>query len=234
MHLNKNSIFVLAQASAAKHPITEVEVWKSSAELGLTGYLSVDWLNLITELNGVGVTLRTNEEDVLIWTGGDKKGVLTVKNVYAAILSLQDLPALSGWQSHIWKWHLPLKVILFFWLAINNKILTWDILQKKGWVGPSYCILCGQQAEDINHLFIECIFTKSVWNKCEHLLQFKHQWVGYTLQNCMDLWFSDTQVSNRLPLLLCWFLWKERNLCLFEGHFPRPGRWLKKSWELSV
>jgi len=42
MHLNKNSIFVSAQASAAKHLITEVEVWKSSAELGLTGYLSVD------------------------------------------------------------------------------------------------------------------------------------------------------------------------------------------------
>jgi hypothetical protein len=36
----------------------------------------------------------------------------------------------------------------------------------------------------------------------------------------MDSWVMDKQVSNRLSILLCWFLWKERNKCLFDGHIP--------------
>jgi hypothetical protein len=97
-----------------KNPTTEAEVWISSADLGLTGILSDDWENYIKELNGAGVTLHSNEEDALLWSGGDKKGELSVKNCYEAILSLQEIPVRRGWQRQFWKWHLPLKVNLIF------------------------------------------------------------------------------------------------------------------------
>jgi hypothetical protein len=33
-----------------------------------------------------------------------------------------------------------------FWLAVQNRVLTWDILQQKGWIGLSHCILCKQSS----------------------------------------------------------------------------------------
>jgi len=123
-HLNHNRVFVLVQVSVAKNLTTEVAVWRSSANLGLTGNLADEWNNYTIELNGVWVTLHSDEDDALLWMGGDKKGDSTVKNCYEAIFSLQELPVRHGCQRQFWKWHLPLKVKLFFWLAFHNRILT--------------------------------------------------------------------------------------------------------------
>jgi hypothetical protein len=74
--------------------------------------------------------------------------------------STQTLPIRSGWKSKLWKWRIQLKIILFFWLATEYSILTWDVLQKKGWVGPGICYLCREATEDSAHLFIHCQFTQ--------------------------------------------------------------------------
>ena len=38
--------------------------------------------------------------------------------------------------------HSPLKTIITLWLALSNKLLTWEILKKRGFQGPCICILC--------------------------------------------------------------------------------------------
>ena len=38
----------------------------------------------------------------------------------------------------MWKSKASLKFRLFFWLALSKKVLTWDVLQKRAWKGPSY------------------------------------------------------------------------------------------------
>jgi hypothetical protein len=43
----------------------------------------VEWDAYCRELIGAGVQLQ-NQEDELIWTGGDRSGSLTVKNIYCA------------------------------------------------------------------------------------------------------------------------------------------------------
>jgi hypothetical protein len=69
--LNQRNITVLAQATTARDPITLVENWKSSNDLGLTGFHSAEWERFTLELNKAGVTLNSLSEDVLLWTGGD-------------------------------------------------------------------------------------------------------------------------------------------------------------------
>jgi ribonuclease HI len=219
-HLNQKRIIVLANAEEANNPISAAERWKSNTELGLTGTLADDWNRYVRELKGAGIALQINEIDTLVWTGVDNKGELSVKNTYEAIFSLKEIPTWSGWKKNIWKWPLPLKMILFFWLAWKNKILTWEQLQRKGWVGPSVCCLCNQREENLNHLFITCDFTRSAWAKCAHTLKFNHQWAGTSLNECMNNWLLNSQVSKRIPIIICWFLWKERNKTLFEGHSP--------------
>lgn len=41
--------------------------------------------------------------------------------------------------------------------------LTWDNLQRKGWVGPDICTLCSNAEEGICHIFLEYEYTKEVW-----------------------------------------------------------------------
>jgi hypothetical protein len=64
-----------------------------------------------------------------LWTGGDNSGIITVKNTYLALLSTQGLKKVLGWRQALWKWDLQLKIKCFIWLAVENKILTWENLK---------------------------------------------------------------------------------------------------------
>jgi hypothetical protein len=45
------------------------------------------------------------------------------------------------WWKPIWKLKYPLKAKIFLWLALSNKVLTWDNFKKRAWQGPGWCIL---------------------------------------------------------------------------------------------
>jgi hypothetical protein len=48
---------------------------------------------------------------------------------------------------NLWDWDLAPKLKLFTWLIMENKILTWDNLQHRGWSGPSIFSLCFKNPE---------------------------------------------------------------------------------------
>lgn len=50
-------------------------------------------------------------------------------------------------------------------MALNNRLLTWENLQRRGWEGPSRFSLCGINAEIGPQLFFFCSYAESVWNK---------------------------------------------------------------------
>jgi hypothetical protein len=223
-HLNQKQVCVLAHAVVARNPITAAELWMSSTDLGMTGRLAEDWDNFTRELNGTDVSLQETEKDSLLWSGGDKKCDITVKNIYKAIFSLEEIPVWSGRQIKFWKWHLALKVILFFWLALRNKILTWDSLQRKGWMGPGYCCLCCQRTKDSNHAFIDYFFTRSMWAKCAHALNFNNQWVRTSLIECMNNWLLNMQAPKRIPNIDLLVLMERTQYKLYlKVIHPRPG-----------
>jgi hypothetical protein len=115
---------------------------------------------------------------------------------------------------------MQLKIILFFRLAADQSILTWDTLLKKGWVGPGFCYFCRATTEDSAHLFIHCHFTKGTWNSCINFLKLNLEWKGQNLNECMDNWTHNIAAPKKLSVLIFWFLWKERNKALFEGKLP--------------
>jgi hypothetical protein len=73
------------------------------------------------------------------------QATLTAKNVYNALASKLWIPNICGWQRTLWDWDLAPKIKLFTWLLLEDKILTWDNLQRRGWSGPSICYLCLQK-----------------------------------------------------------------------------------------
>jgi hypothetical protein len=218
--LKLRGILSLAQASTDMNFITRTEIWKSHEDLGLVGNQALEWNRYTASLGQAGVTLQQTKKDKLLWNGGDSSGEISVRNCYKAILSLLSLPNLQGWKLKLWKWNLQLKIILFFRLAVDESILTWDNLLKKGWVGPDFCYLCRAATEDNAHLFIHCHFTKATWNSCINFLHLNLEWKGQNLNDCMVNWTQNLAAPKKLPVLLCWFLWKERNKALFEGKLP--------------
>jgi hypothetical protein len=196
----------------------------------LVGELSIEWSNYCRELQVAGVIL-TGDEDELFWTGGDSSGVISVKNIYEAIQSTQNLPLITGWKIRLWKWDIPLKIKLFLWLAVNNKIATWDNLLHRGWSGPGRCILCKKETEDCNHLFIICSFTRAVWETLKRHTKGVYCWSGNNLGECFSNWTEAKSSNLSLAALTCWNIWIARNEAIFEGKMPSVSFSSYKNYE---
>ena len=120
------------------------------------------------------------------------------------------------WLKVIWKENVQIKMIIFLWLVWRDKNLTWRNLQRKGWEGPGFCILCGMENEDNYHLFYHCYFAKTNLE----LLCTNWNFTVPVLSNTMDFigwWFRRGSVFRAIPILFHWFIWCNRNINFFEG-----------------
>ena len=74
-----------------------------------------------------------------------------------------DMPAKWIWESRS-----TMKIKVFAWLMLNDRLNTRDLLVRRHWRSPqedNTCPLCPAQAhEDRNHLFFTCQFSSRVWN----------------------------------------------------------------------
>ncbi len=139
---------------------------------------------------------------------------------------------------HLWSISIPLRIKLFIWLAGRNRLLTADLLAKRGWQGPSICVLCGADVENLVHLLFRCPFARSMWDQllqnfptARQLFSIDSGDLGSRwsrvrallpgrLQGTIDTWFAAG----------CWELWTECNrrifdktLCSSEGCGRRVG-----------
>lgn len=72
-------------------------------------------------------------KDELVWSMGSSKQHVRVKDIYASVSSSL--------------------AILFSSLVYYNRNLTWEVLQRKGWIGPGRCSMCCQASETNVHMF---------------------------------------------------------------------------------
>ena len=61
---------------------------------------------------------------------------------YVSLAHAQQDHAPTGWWNYIYKIMVPPKAIYSSWLALNNRIQTWDNLERKGKIGPNKCPIC--------------------------------------------------------------------------------------------
>jgi hypothetical protein len=77
-----------------------------------------------------------------------------------------------------------LKIYIFLWLAMDNRILTWDNFQKRNMQGLGRCIMCKNNHESVDHLFVNCPFTREVWKEILHITSGKKKWEKRSLIDC--------------------------------------------------
>jgi hypothetical protein len=121
----------------------------------------------------------------------------------------------GGVRRKLWNWECPQKIKLFSSLLIEDKLLTWNNLLKRGWQGPRLCLLCRGNEETGLHLFVQCPFTVSIWNKITIHFKLVFGWMGSIVLECFDYWLRRNSACSSLPTLICWYIWNDRNLAIF-------------------
>ncbi|XP_019254595.1 PREDICTED: uncharacterized protein LOC109233241 [Nicotiana attenuata] len=111
------------------------------------------------------------------------------------------------------------------WLALNHRLATVDRLAKWKIDVPNECVLCTSQKEEtLDHLFFECVYTKSIWTALLGWLKEKHSVGSWELEL---KWLTKRTKSSRPRAQVITFLfaatvyytWMERNNRRFQNQF---------------
>lgn len=65
------------------------------------------------------------------------------------------------------KGSVPIKVQVFSLLLASSKPNTQDMLKRRKrclHLSPGWCVLCWRYCETVNHLFLHCPFSSSIWH----------------------------------------------------------------------
>lgn len=57
-----------------------------------------------------------------------------------------------------------MKILNFIWKLLHDSIPVFSILNSRGIAAPTRCLLCDDNDETINHLFLTCPFARAVWH----------------------------------------------------------------------
>jgi hypothetical protein len=130
----------------------------------------LDWdlISQFVELSQLtnNVHLQHDLEDTIVWK-------LTKDWQYTTALAykLQFFGLIHSEMNNIvCKAWAPPKFKNHAWLALQNGLWTVDRLEKRGWPNYGLCPLCKQTTETTNHLFVQCRFTRRIWELLKECL----------------------------------------------------------------
>jgi len=101
-------------------------------------------------------------EDTLVWVLAADE-IYSPKAGYTTLCAKRFVIDINWWWRGLWKLHCPAKAKLLWWSIMENKVPTWDNLQKRSFVGPGRCSLRSIDLESGQDLFMDCNVVKKVW-----------------------------------------------------------------------
>ena len=107
------------------------------------------------------------------------------------------------------------------WLVFNDKTLTWELLQKRGYKGPGRCSLCLRNTDGTHHLFCDCSYFDNLWLLITNYLKIAHSWKKAFVRVNLHVWKQKKFAYEYLPFFIFWEVWKARNVSLFTNYFQR-------------
>jgi hypothetical protein len=90
------------------------------------------------------------------------------------------------------------------WLVLNNKLFTWEIRRRRGWFGPSICVLCMKVEESSSYLFSHCDYPRHVVVLISQELNTSNCWDPIELEDNLKKWLENRSLKNleALPCIL--------------------------------
>ena len=161
----------------------------------------------------------SGEKDVWSYQWGDS---YRPARYYAAIHAHLQAPPVYSW---LWKSSCTMKLKVFAWLLLSDRLNTRDLLRRRNWkvTEDKHCVLCVTRAyEDRFHLFFTCNFSQRVWS----YLQIDWS-LGSDIQGAMSAARRDFNKPFFMEVMIvaCWHIWKQRNGKIFQHERPTFARW---------
>jgi hypothetical protein len=135
--------------------------------------------------------------NILLW-GHSTTGIFSVNEAYYLQGNYHNQSPEIIW-SKIWQSILWPKVSIFLWLTAQNRILIWDNLLKKGFIGPSRCTLCQQSEETMEHLCNNCHYSQQIWDWQAQAMKHSNRNRG-SIKDTIANWET---ISFHNPILQC-------------------------------
>lgn len=194
-------------------------IWMDSNDLNLQDLLAGIWKSLTDTLSGSGIH-RHGISDQLQWTVSCFRRPVSVRDIYAYLISNRFPYSLPSFPYIFWKANCPPKFTHFAWLVFYKKNISWDNLRKRSWHGPSRCSMCGNDEETNLHMFIKCPATLRIWYVLA--INFDFLLTNFDSTSAARIWCSRHNGNRRfLILLFLWSVWKWRNTIIFkDSHMP--------------
>ena len=148
-----------------------------------------------------------------------RSGVFSVKSLYAFLIAKK----VSFPYRKLWSLKLPLRIKVFCWILIKDKILTKENLKKRGWKKVEMCEFCDSH-ETTEHLFFSCPLAKYIWTIASVALGINQ--VPKDFPDLYAKWFSAYDGKDRIAMMLgavaiFWAVWKTRNRSCFQRIRPK-------------
>ena len=93
----------------------------------------------------------TDSNDGVLWAL-EKKGGYTSQSMYK-FLSFRGV--INKRMQRIWECRLPMKIKVFMWLTLQDRLPTGVVLKRRNWKGDLKCVIC-RVPETIDHIFFHC------------------------------------------------------------------------------
>ena len=125
--LHSKGIFSLAHVASNDTSFVHGFNWKNAEILDLNGEQKLEWESYVRGLKHSRFVL-SKVSDSIVWSWDNKEGKVSTKQAYEVQFLEENDDGLEDWLIDIWKSQIPLRIKLFCWLMIENRILTWDNL----------------------------------------------------------------------------------------------------------
>ena len=177
--------------------------------------LVLEWNAYVDSLYNAGFILNI-DRDVIVWGVNQQSQTVKENLAYLHFLKEVEVSVCSWWNFTLWSLKIPGWVKYSCWLAINQKILTWDALQARGYSGPRVCVLCHLDVKAMDHIFGSFpLFQQLGCGICASLKK-PWQWVSRPLVEIFAFWVKRLSMPLEILCLLIWEVWRLRNACIFQ------------------
>ena len=198
--------------------LVEITCWKNPQEWPMGG--SVEDRALLSRVLEGRFCSSLKGRDTLAWSPSPK-GKFTVAQGYAILDRNLHGQAEVHWWKKVWSSFSWPKCNFFLWVLAQKKCLTWENLCKRGFQGPSMCVLCMHNEECVSHLFFLCPFSREIWHRwweawghgCFHANSLVEFWESLGRPPAKTSFLQVAWLVG--PVFILWNLWLERNRRIF-------------------
>ena len=169
--------------------------------------------------------MLSEHKDAWKWSPDINKG-FSVASTRILIDShiLEGFPIATRWNGCI-----PIKVNIFLWRLLLNKLPSRVNLDRRGIDVPSIlCPICHEDVETANHIFFTCEMASTLWSMLA-------KWWEVDIPLCANMedwivWLDSSHFSKKVRVflegvggVLLWCIWSFRNGLVFSTSSPKKS-----------